>query len=347
MSIAIGYVHDTNGPSHSWYVSMWASKNYDAKHGRLIRCELATHLSKVDGLGAARNQVVREFLEDTEYEWLLMVDRDMGWPPDAVHRLLSAADPAERPIVGGLCFAAWATEPDGMGGWRIEPVPTIYRRNETGFGLVELYPADMVIRVDATGAAFLLIHRSVLQKIESDWFTPLVKDGKTQYGEDFSFCVRAGEAGFPIHVHTGVKTTHHKEIWLGEADYWRDYEPPPARERTAVVVPDTDEIGEEFFASLEASTSLAVVDSSDSTRPWLFFVPADVRFGPGWLDHAQHVGNTFKASVVKAGVGLLVRREFVDEHGTDPEALIEAARERGVFQKALGAVVELPEATDG
>lgn len=331
-TLAIGYVHDTKGPSHSWYVSMWASKNFDAKHGRMIRCELATQLSKVDGLGPARNEVVRQFL-DTDYEWLLMVDRDMGWAPDAVHRLLSAADPAERPIVGGLCFAAWAAEPDGMGGYRVDPVPTIYRRNETGFGLLELYPADMVIRADATGAAFLLIHRSVLEKIGPDWFTPLVKDGKTEFGEDFSFCVRAGRAGFPLHIHTGVRTTHHKEMWLGEPDYWRDYEPPPARERVEV-------LGDVDWVSLLASTGLVDDDMHEHSAPWLLIAPDGATFRPGWLDHAQHVGNSFRASVVQAGAGLLVRREFAAEHGTDPETLVRVARERGVFQRALGAVVE-------
>jgi hypothetical protein len=42
-------------------------------------------------------------------------------------------------------------------------------------------------------------------------------------GEDLSFCMRAGSLGIPVHVHTGVKTTHLKQLWLSEADYLDQY----------------------------------------------------------------------------------------------------------------------------
>lgn len=339
-SVAIGYVHDFRGPSHSWYVSIWMMKNYDAERGHIIRAEFTDQLSKVDGIPAARNEVVRQFLA-SDCEWLLMVDRDMGFPPDALYRLLSAADPVDRPIVGALCFASWATQGDGMGGWRTEPMPTILRGNGDGLGTLELYPVDMVIRADATGAAFLLIHRSVLEKLERDWFTPFVKDGVQEMGEDVSFCVRAGRAGFPLHIHTGVKTSHHKDVWLSEADYWRSYRPPPATEWTGVVVngePDLD-----FVASLMASTGMASLDAADDESvPWLFLTGDDVTFAPGWLDHAQHVAKSFDADVVQVnGRGVLVRRELAVKFGDDWPGLVADAKERGTFQVALGAVVEV------
>ena len=38
-------------------------------------------------------------------------------------------------------------------------------------------------------------------------------------GEDIAFCGRVLKAGFVPQVHTGVKTTHNKELWLAEEDF--------------------------------------------------------------------------------------------------------------------------------
>jgi hypothetical protein len=80
--------------------------------------------------------------------------------------------------------------------------------------------------VHATGAAFLLIHRSVLTKMgeiyrESPypWFLEGSVYKGTKFGEDWAFCMRAIEAGFKIHVHTGVKIGHVKPQVLDE-DAW-------------------------------------------------------------------------------------------------------------------------------
>jgi hypothetical protein len=64
----------------------------------------------------------------------------------------------------------------------------------------------------------VLIHRSVFEKIRDgygpNWFDRVVipkgPKGATKFGEDMSFCIRAKACGFPIYVHTGVKTTHDK-----------------------------------------------------------------------------------------------------------------------------------------
>jgi hypothetical protein len=37
-----------------------------------------------------------------------------------------------------------------------------------------------------------------------------VKTGAVQVGEDFTFCLRAGICGFPVHVHTGIHVGHNK-----------------------------------------------------------------------------------------------------------------------------------------
>lgn len=187
------------------------------------------------GLIEARNQAVHEFLEDYTAEWLFWLDTDMGFQPDALELLLGAADPAERPIVGGLCFAQREDEPDGMGGWRTQPTPTIYDwitlEDQSGYAVRWDYPMDTVTQCHATGSACALIHRSVLEKmreaftsgtIRPAWYDRIPNPTTQQLlSEDLSFCARAGALGFPVYVDTRVKTSHYKHQWVAEEDYIR------------------------------------------------------------------------------------------------------------------------------
>jgi hypothetical protein len=79
-----------------------------------------------------------------------------------------------------------------------------------------------VYRCSATGAAFLLVHRSVIQGIADrkyneafPWFQETEMSGNPA-GEDITFCLRAELLGFPVHVDTSVKVGHHKSQLLTE-----------------------------------------------------------------------------------------------------------------------------------
>jgi hypothetical protein len=225
-------------------------------------------------------------------------------------------------------------------------------------------------------------------------------------GEDLSFCLRAGAAGIPIHVHSGVRTTHFKPAWLGESDYWRQVVPPPATEQTAVIVPvlRRPQNAAPFMATLRATTGIATVyavanpDDAETikawdeagatvlyadgvsfaakvnagyqqtTEPWLFITGDDVRFHPGWLDHAQAAAGDHDVvgtndlgnpRVIRGehATHMLVRRRYADETGASwdgpgsvchegyrhwfvDDELVTAARLRGTFAFAPGSIVE-------
>lgn len=174
-----------------------------------------------------RNKFCAVMLDETSADWLLCVDSDAGFSHDLAERLVSAADPTERPIVGALAFCVEKRESDEMSGFAWAPAPTIYDwggpNGAPGFFHRWEYPENTLVRCGATGAHALLIHRSVLEKLRADgdvWFSRVMLD-PTQgvLGEDFSFCARAMRAGFPIYVHTGVKTTHVQTMWLSEQNY--------------------------------------------------------------------------------------------------------------------------------
>lgn len=166
----------------------------------------------------ARNRIASEFLK-SPYEWLWMVDSDIQFTPRTLAALMEHADADERPIVGALCFVS-----DGN-----DVLPTMYaakpKADGTFGGLFQLtdWPVNELLRLDATGCGCILIHRSVfdrLSKANPDddglWFFEMIVD-RHHYGEDMAFCLRAGMAGIPIHVHTGIQAAHIKDIRLGSA----------------------------------------------------------------------------------------------------------------------------------
>lgn len=224
--VQVAYLHNEH-VSHSWVESMRAMLEYDLAHGRIARKPL--NLRCGAGMVAqTRNYGARLFLDKTEHEWLLYVDTDMGFSFDAAHRLLAAADPTERPVVGALCFALMEAAYDGMGGWRRTIVPTMYKMGTDSKGAPSFcyfgdYEDDTVTQVAATGGAFILIHRSALEKLRAEhgdhWFDQIYDHAGDIVGEDIAFCGRLLKAGIIPAVHTGVKTTHHKEMWVGELDY--------------------------------------------------------------------------------------------------------------------------------
>lgn len=203
--------------------------------GRIIRTS-GKELRKVAGtMGVAdgRNQVAREFLDTTDGDWLMFIDTDMGFDPDAVDRLIASADPIARPVMGGLCFALRRVEAGPAHSERFGVIPTVYHWVETeaesGFAPIQRYPQGQVFEVGATGAAFLLIHRSALAKVRKrqgdSWFDPIkhptADHGRPRtFSEDLSFCVRLQAAGVPVHVDSSVRTVHHKGgVFLDETIY--------------------------------------------------------------------------------------------------------------------------------
>lgn len=180
---------------------------------RLIALRCGT-LGLVDG----RNKAVTTFLDDTPCDWLLMVDSDMGFGPEAVEQLQASA-PSENLIVGGLCFAQKRAEMDErLQAERWDIRPTVYqfedRPDEAGFATVNRYPRDTVVKVSATGAAFLLMHRSALETMRAkhgDKLFDQVSHPKAgTFSEDLSFCIRAAATDLQVLVNTGVRTSHDK-----------------------------------------------------------------------------------------------------------------------------------------
>ena len=171
------------------------------------------------GIIEGRNQLAKVMCDDSEAEWLFMVDSDMAFEHDIVERLVAAADPVERPVVGALAFAHKTDGAASLGGVRYRAVPTIYRwyedDDDAGFVPMVDYPRDEMVSAAATGGACVLIHRSVFEAMRAKfggvWFDPISHPKHpTKFSEDLSFFMRLAAIDVPLFIHTGIKTGHDK-----------------------------------------------------------------------------------------------------------------------------------------
>jgi len=292
--VVIAYVHHRD-VAYSWHHSMIELLGYDlANHGRIMAGGyLAMKCNpERDAIVDARNKAVRLFLTEHDAPWLFWVDTDMAFPADALERLIASADPDTAPIVGALAFTQREEASDGLGGWRCRATPTVFDwlhldTGELGYTVWWDYPVDSVVQCAGTGAACVLIHRSVFERIEAEygprWYDRVRNPTMDQVvSEDLSFCLRAGALKIPVHVDTSVKTTHMKILWLGETDYFGQVTlaqllptAPPAVEKCAVIVP-TLRAGnaQPFMRSLAESgaadlcTVYAVTEDPDVGKAW-------------------------------------------------------------------------------
>lgn len=288
VSVTAAYVHDLM-VSKSWHDSMMASFMRDlSSAGMLARGGYLGVRYGTGGIVEARNKVAATFLDTRHSDWLWWTDTDMGWGDDALEILVESADPKERPIVGGLCFMRKEIGLDGMGGMRAIPAPTVFHWhvNPNGVGGYKsdfTYPKDTLIRCDATGSAFILIHRSVLARMRDEygdtWYSPVRNptDGSIM-SEDLSFCARAVMLDIPVHINTAAKTSHLKEEHLDERvfDIWVDgTEARGARARevpVAVIVPAMRRphrvapFMESLRSSTENATAYFVCDQDDTEQ---------------------------------------------------------------------------------
>jgi hypothetical protein len=230
--VAVGFCYAQSTVTPQWRSSYTMALLADATKSRRVVGEFA-HETSGAHLAGARCDIVREFLAHPDKpDWLWLIDTDATFAPDALERLLKAADPVKRPIVGALAFGVRPAKDDrgqhirnGVGATPLELFPTIYIYGENGVAMVADYPRDQLVQCHATGCHCLLIHRNVLgdpRWLEDDhpqpWFRMAFRGGG-EVSEDQFFCMKAGALGFPIYVDTATKTGHVKTFIADEDLY--------------------------------------------------------------------------------------------------------------------------------
>lgn len=154
----------------------------------------------------ARNTLTWAFLNTTDCDYALFVDADMGWSGSDVARLMALAKTG-KPIIG----AAGPRKKE----------PTTFCARLVG-PEVQFDPETGCVRATELGTGFLLIHRSVFQRmiganphLEYDddgrkvhaLFDSSIVGGKL-FSEDYTFMHRARECGFEIWVDPSIHLLH-------------------------------------------------------------------------------------------------------------------------------------------
>lgn len=161
-----------------------------------------------------RNALAATFLKSSASH-LLFLDSDIGFGADAALRLLGHG----RPLIGGLyrskrlAGAEWvATFPGGEGA-------TVRRDATTG-----------AVQAEAIGTGFLLLHRSVLERLAEAhpetlhqtedgpahaFFEAAIAPGGGRYlSEDYLFCARWRALGGEVWCDPAIRLEHHGQVAL-------------------------------------------------------------------------------------------------------------------------------------
>lgn len=161
-------------------------------------------------------------------EWILFIDDDMVWQPDAVRRLLETQEALieqglEPDIVGALCFSR-----------SIPHQPTLYFKwpEQGSYNFMETWDDD-VVEVDATGMAFALIRKAAFERISGSEMPPYevrANNNRTAdffrwyggLGEDLRFCDDVRAVGGRIFVDTRIEIGHVSEKTVSHKDFIRE-----------------------------------------------------------------------------------------------------------------------------
>jgi glycosyltransferase involved in cell wall biosynthesis len=181
-----------------------------------------------------------ECLRQMEGDWILFIDDDMVWQPDAIGRLVTSWKEQQAKfdhpvIMGALCHRRGAPYD-----------PTLYMRDDAMAGkyrFLEKWDTD-IIEVDATGLAFLLVPVTVFEAMaNAPWPNketrllyepPALFRWVERLGEDLRFCQDAKEAGCTILVDTTIKIGHLAEIQVTGDDFLRSISMRPQEDEDMV-----------------------------------------------------------------------------------------------------------------
>lgn len=227
-SVALGYCFGEQ--KKEFRDSLRDLQIYNSLHGGILQYEIPIGGCYIE---ENRNEMVRRFRkhcgEDSNLQWLLSVDADIDFAPEMAYALYEQADPVKRPIMSGIYFSRLGEHGEIVPVWFVDKQNGKYSPpKELGGGMQE---------VDAVGMGFVLIHRSVFDKMAkvyaSDswtWFgrdtTYNVEDGTWHHlGEDLCFCRRAKNLGFRVWGHSAIQVGHIKATALSYEQWLREQHP--------------------------------------------------------------------------------------------------------------------------
>lgn len=137
------------------------------------------------------------------YKKMFWIDSDMSWEPSDFLALYNS----HLDIVSGVYLSD-------------QGVPMFSPLDEKQ-DICKMIAATEPVEVMGAGFGFICIKKGVFESMKRPWFdTKFIKieDEKTgkevfiPFGEDYSWCISAREAGYKVFIDPVTKVTHHKKI---------------------------------------------------------------------------------------------------------------------------------------
>lgn len=163
-----------------------------------------------------------EIFDGEDYDYIFWVDSDMKWKPEDFISLFEA----NKDIVTGACIKEGG---EFAASHFIDENNNIFTPKLNGneikekFTIKNFFPNEIEeykepISISACGFAFILIKKGVFEKIGPPWFMQVYRIGEqgfyTYFSEDYSFSVRAKNAGFQIWLQPKAIIGHQKNVVL-------------------------------------------------------------------------------------------------------------------------------------
>jgi hypothetical protein len=183
----------------------------------------STLRSQGNQIARQRETVINYWYDQNKSDWLLWVDSDVVISPEGFMKLWNHKDKDERPMVTGVYFTTDNPEEPLM-----IPMPTVFNfvtKEDGSFGLARVHPLpkDKLIKVDAAGMGYVLMHRSIVDRIreslpDAQFFMEMGR-GTQFIGEDIYFFAICEKAGIPLYCDTSVTAPHMKRFSFDEHYY--------------------------------------------------------------------------------------------------------------------------------
>jgi hypothetical protein len=174
-----------------------------------------------------RHQVIANWYNAKEHEWLLCIDSDIEADIQSVKELWNIADFNTRPIVSGIYYVIYEREQTTP-----EPVPAIFSFDtETTVVPINIEEQTEVFKADAAGFGLLLIHRSVIDNLIKQLGTNTSFFFETYFnnhfvGEDIIFFSNVKKCNIPLYVTKKAMVQHIKRFSVG-IEYYNLYQEKP------------------------------------------------------------------------------------------------------------------------
>ena len=178
--------------------------------------------SQGNQIARQRQKVIEFWYQENKSDWLLWLDSDIVASPEKFLKLWEKKDAVSKPLLTGVYFTSSNPEEPLM-----VPTPTVYQFIEDPERVVikpiHPLPENAFIKVGAAGMGFVLMHRSVVDKIKEVMpDAPMFADGglgNDFIGVDIWFFALCDKVGVPVWCDTSATVPHMKRFSFDEHYY--------------------------------------------------------------------------------------------------------------------------------